>query len=115
MGQGRSNRPSSHVPTSNRSERLPHLKGNGSNGGGSASTEDTLTFALVNVEPGVLALTSEGDGVVASKAPIGWQVVTSVGRLGDVPPRYERAVARLPSKSGIVVRIDGPRVTVRLG
>lgn len=116
MGQAGSRKPGSRVPVSQRSAVSVELPSSGApQGDGGGPMKRSYVFVLVNVDQAVLKHTSVGESVGLRYSGGVWQVLTVNGRLGDVPPRYEQRVARLESKTGSVERIDGSRVTVRVG
>ena len=88
--------------------------GIGVGGPGEGVPLQDLSFRLVNVDSGVLATVSEGDGVGLQAAGGGYHVVATAGRLGDVPPRFVQRVADSGATTATVTKKAGGSVWIRV-
>ena len=81
---------------------------------GGAMTDQELEFNLNHLNPDLLEKTANGDSIRIESATSPFQVMTSAGRLGDVPERYEAKIKQSNLLSGSVVRIKLDPASVRV-
>lgn len=88
--------------------------GAGGDTSGVTMVDQELEFNLNHLNPDLLRRTAKGDSIRIEAATLPLQVMTSAGRLGDVPERYTARVKQNKLLSGSVIRIKLDPASVRV-
>ncbi len=116
MGSGSkpkaSAQPKKIFPSGNVGEGISMVTGGATSGG--TMTNQEFEFDLNHLNSDLLGKTFKGDSIRIESATSPFQVMTSAGRLGDVPERYEARVRQSNLLSGSVVRIKLDPASVRV-